>query len=218
MKTLQHLSIARGTLYIIAAPSGGGKSSLAQALLESTPCLQLSVSYTTRTRRNGERDGADYHFVSPERFEEMCTAGEFLEHATVFGNRYGTGRSWVEGRLSQGTDVVLAIDWQGARALRRLLPESVHIFLLPPSHDVLEQRLRSRSQDSTETIAQRMREAVDQISHYDEFDYLVLNDDFDTALADVQTIIHTQRLRRESQAVRLRHLLEELLAPAPRVE
>lgn len=218
MTTTQQLSIARGTLYIIAAPSGGGKSSLAQALLESTPGLQLSVSYTTRARRNGEQDGADYHFVSPERFEEMCAAGEFLEHATVFGNRYGTGRSLVEGRLSQGIDVVLAIDWQGARALRRRLPASVHIFLLPPSHDVLEQRLRSRSQDSAETIAQRMREAVDQISHYDEFDYLVLNDDFDIALADVQTIIHAQRLRREAQATRLRHLLEDLLAPAPRVE
>lgn len=218
MTTPQQLSIARGTLYIIAAPSGGGKSSLAQALLESTPGLQLSVSYTTRARRKREHNGVDYHFVSPERFEEMCAAGELLEHATVFGNRYGTGRSWVEGRLSQGIDVVLAIDWQGARALRRLLPESVHIFLLPPSHDVLEQRLRSRSQDSAETIAQRMREAVDQISHYDEFDYLVLNDDFDIALADVQTIIHAQRLRREAQAVRLRHLLEDLLAPTPRVE
>lgn len=218
MITTQQLSIARGTLYIIAAPSGGGKSSLAQALLESTPGLQLSVSYTTRARRNGEQDGADYHFVSPDQFEEMCAAGEFLEHATVFGNRYGTGRSWVEGRLSEGIDVVLAIDWQGARALRRLLPASVHIFLLPPSHDVLEQRLRSRSQDSAETIAQRMREAVDQISHYDEFDYLVLNDDFDIALADVQTIIHAQRLRREAQAARLRHLLADLLAPAPRVE
>ena len=218
MNIPQQISIARGTLFIIAAPSGGGKSSLAQALLESTPGLQLSASYTTRARRSGECDAEDYHFVSPEQFAAMCTAGEFLEHATVFGNRYGTGRNWVEERLNQGIDVVLAIDWQGARALRRLLPESVHIFLLPPSHDILEQRLRTRSQDSAETIAQRMQEAVDQISHYDEFDYLILNDDFDVALADVQTIIHTQRLRRVAQAVRLRHLLEDLLAPTPRVE
>lgn len=218
MKTRQQLSVARGTLYVIAAPSGGGKSSLAQALLECMPGVQLSVSYTTRARRHGEEDGVNYHFISPARFAEMCAAGEFLEHATVFGNRYGTGRGWVEERLSRGIDVVLAIDWQGARAMRRLLPESVHIFLLPPSHDALEERLRSRNQDSAETIARRMREAVEQISHYDEFDYLVLNDDFADALADVRAIVHAHRLRREAQAVRLKHLLEDLLAPGPRAE
>lgn len=218
MKTRQQLNVARGMLYIIAAPSGGGKSSLAQALLESMPGVQMSVSYTTRARRHGEEDGVNYHFISPVQFEEMCAADEFLEHATVFGNRYGTGRGWVEERLSQGIDVVLVIDWQGARAMRRLLPESVHIFLLPPSHDALEERLRARDQDSAEVIAQRMREAVEQISHYDEFDYLVLNDDFATAVADVRAIVHAHRLRREAQAVRLKHLLEDLLAPEPRLK
>ncbi|MDA1107331.1 MAG: guanylate kinase [Proteobacteria bacterium] len=218
MKTRQPLNLARGTLYIIAAPSGGGKSSLAQALLESMPGVQMSVSYTTRARRHGEVGSVNYYFISPAQFEKMCAAGEFLEHATVFGNRYGTGRGWVEERLSHGIDVILVIDWQGARAIRHLLPESVSIFLLPPSHDALEQRLHARAQDNAEVIAQRMREAVEQISHCDEFDYLVLNDDFSAALADVQAIVRAHRLRREAQAARLKQLLEDLLAPGPRVK
>ncbi len=201
----------QGTLYIIAAPSGGGKSSLVKALLEATPNLQVSVSYTTRPMRPREQQGANYHFVDQARFEALRDCGVFLEHAEVFGHCYGTSRAWVTERLQHGTDVILEIDWQGKRQIAQSFPEAVSIFVLPPSRAVLEQRLRARGQDGDEVIARRMRAATNEISHWSEFDYLVLNDDFQTAVADIQAIFRARRLRREPQGARLRRLLAELL-------
>lgn len=178
-----------GQLFILAAPSGGGKTSLAQALIEGSPSIVRSVSHTTRAPRPGERDGTDYFFVSPADFERMAAAGEFLEHATVFGNRYGTARRAVEAQLAAGKNVLLTIDWQGARRIKQQLPQARGIFILPPSRAVLEARLRTRGQDSDDTIAERMRQAQSEISHYREFDVLVVNDDFAAALADLTAVI-----------------------------
>ncbi len=178
-----------GKLFILAAPSGGGKTSLAQALIEGSPAIVRSVSHTTRAPRPGERDGVDYFFVTPADFERMAAAGEFLEHATVFGNRYGTSRRAVEAPLTAGKNVLLTIDWQGARRIRQQLPQARSIFLLPPSRAVLEQRLRGRGQDSDETIAVRMRQAQSEMSHYAEFDVLVINDDFAATLEDLKSVI-----------------------------
>jgi guanylate kinase len=201
----------QGTLYIIAAPSGGGKSSLVKALLESTPNLQVSISYTTRPMRPREQQGVDYHFVDQARFAALRDSGVFLEHAEVFGHCYGTSRAWVMERLQQGIDVILEIDWQGKRHIAQSFTEAVSIFVLPPSRAVLEHRLRARGQDGDEVIARRMQAATNEISHWNEFDYLVLNDDFQTAVADVQAIFRAQRLRRELQGARLQRLLAELL-------
>src|SRR3990172_4800453 len=201
----------QGTLYIIAAPSGGGKSSLVKALLESTPNLQVSVSYTTRPMRPREQQGVDYHFVDQARFDALRDSGVFLEHAEVFGHCYGTSRAWVMERLQQGADVILEIDWQGKRQIAQSFPEAVSIFVLPPSRAVLEQRLRARGQDDDEVIARRMQAATNEISHWNEFDYLVLNDDFQTAVADMQALFRARRLRRELQGARLQRLLAELL-------
>lgn len=181
--------MANGKLFILAAPSGGGKTSLAQALIESSPSIVRSVSHTTRPPRPGERDGVDYYFVTPEEFERMAAAGEFLEHATVFGNRYGTSRRAVEARLAAGQNVLLTIDWQGARTIKRQLPQARSIFILPPSRVALEERLRARGQDSEEVIAARMRAALSEISHYNEFDVVVVNDDFPAALEDLKAVI-----------------------------
>lgn len=201
----------QGTLYIIAAPSGGGKSSLVKALLESTPNLQVSVSYTTRPMRPREQQGVDYHFVDQARFDALRDSGVFLEHAEVFGHCYGTSRAWVMERLQQRIDVILEIDWQGKRQIAQSFPEAVSIFVLPPSRAMLEQRLRARGQDGDEVIARRMQAATNEISHWNEFDYLVLNDDFQTAVADVQAIFRARRLRRGPQGARLQRLLAELL-------
>jgi guanylate kinase len=201
----------QGTLYILAAPSGGGKSSLVKALLESTPNLQISISYTTRPMRPREQQGVDYHFVDQARFTALRDSGVFLEHAEVFGHCYGTSRAWVTERLHQGIDVLLEIDWQGKRQIAQSFPQAVSIFILPPSRAALEQRLRARGQDGDEVIARRMQAATNEISHWNEFDYLVLNDDFQTAVADVQAIFRARRLRREPQGARLQRLLAELL-------
>lgn len=201
----------QGTLYIIAAPSGGGKSSLVKALLEATPNLQVSVSYTTRPMRPREQQGVDYHFVDQARFDALRDSGVFLEHAEVFGHCYGTSRTWVTERLQQGVDILLEIDWQGKRQIAQSFPEAVSLFILPPSRTVLEQRLRARGQDGDEVIARRMQAATNEISHWNEFDYLVLNDDFQTAVADVQAIFRARRLRREPQGARLQRLLAQLL-------
>lgn len=201
----------QGTLYIIAAPSGGGKSSLVKALLESCPNLQVSVSYTTRPARPREQQGVDYHFVDQTRFDALRDSGVFLEHAEVFGHCYGTSRAWVTERLQQGIDVLLEIDWQGKRQIAQSFPEAVSIFVLPPSRTVLEQRLRARGQDGDEVIARRMRAATSEISHWNEFDYLVLNDDFQTAVADMQAIFRARRLKKEPQGARLQRLLTQLL-------
>ncbi len=201
-----------GTLYIIAAPSGAGKTSLVKALLESVEGIEVSVSYTTRPCRPGERDGVNYHFVDLQTFQRMIASGEFLEHAEVFGNHYGTARANILERLQQGVDVILEIDWQGARQVRQALPEAVGIFIIPPSREILEQRLRSRGQDSQETIDRRMRDAVSEMSHYNEFDYLVVNDEFELALTELRAIIRARRLRVEVQRVKLSELLTRLVA------
>jgi guanylate kinase len=202
----------QGTLYIISAPSGAGKTSLVKALLQNTGRLQVSVSHTTRAMRPGEVDGKDYHFVNVETFRTMVTDNAFLEHAQVFDNHYGTSRSAALDLLKRGVDVILEIDWQGARQVRQMMPGTVSIFVLPPSREALEQRLRGRGQDSDEIIARRMRDAVSEMSHCFEFDYLVINDDFDTALGELAAIIAANRLREPRQAAAHGALIKALLA------
>lgn len=205
-------SSPRGTLYIVSAPSGAGKTSLVRALLQSTPDLVVSVSHTTRAPRPGEVDGRDYHFIDLPAFERMVADKAFVEHARVFGNCYGTSRSATLDRLRAGSDVILEIDWQGARQVRAAMPEALSIFIVPPSRQALEERLRGRRQDSEEVIARRMRDAVNEMRHYDEYDFLVVNDHFETALNELRAILLAHRLRREPQAARHRALLGELLA------
>ncbi|MFQ6023167.1 MAG: guanylate kinase [Acidiferrobacterales bacterium] len=178
-----------GKLFILSAPSGAGKTSLAKALVESMPNLAVSVSHTTRQRRPGEQHGVDYYFVDQQEFEAMVKAGRFLEHAHVFGNYYGTSRDTVEQLLQQGKDVALDIDWQGARAIKKHMPQARGVFILPPSRAALEDRLGRRGQDSQAVIDRRMHDAVSEMQHYTEFDYVVLNDNFDAALADLKAIV-----------------------------
>lgn len=180
----------RGRLFVIAAPSGAGKTSLVRALMEREPSLGFSISFTTRPRRPTEVDGRDYHFVTPEKFAEMRAADAFLEHAQVFDNAYGTGRAEVEAALAAGRDLILEIDWQGARQVRERMPEAIDIFILPPSRAALEERLRQRRTDSPEAIARRLAESVTEMSHWNEFRYVVVNDDFGQALADLLAIVH----------------------------
>ncbi|HHW76125.1 MAG TPA: guanylate kinase [Xanthomonadaceae bacterium] len=204
--------MSTGTLYIVAAPSGAGKTSLVKSLVETTPEVVVSVSHTTRPPRPGERDGVHYHFVSSATFEAMQAEGAFLEHAQVFGNRYGTSRAVVLAQLAAGLDVILEIDWQGARQVRALLPSSTTIFILPPSREALRQRLAGRGQDSPETIERRMAAALSELSHYAEFDYLVINDRFSAALEALRAIVIANRQRREAQLERQRGLLGTLLS------
>jgi guanylate kinase len=178
-----------GTLLILSAPSGAGKTSLAKALVEAVPDTMISVSHTTRAPRPGEQDGVDYFFVSREEFEAMAAAGRFLEHARVFDNYYGTSRDAVERWLAEGKNVILDIDWQGARRIREQMPQAVSVFVLPPSREALESRLRGRGQDSDEIIARRMRDAVSEMRHYDEFEVVVENDDFQAALDDLRAVV-----------------------------
>jgi guanylate kinase len=179
----------RGKLYVIAAPSGAGKTSLLRALMQRRPALSFSVSCTTRAPRPHERDGRDYHFVDRAEFERLVAAGEFIEHAYVFGNHYGTRRYVVEAALAEGRDLILEIDWQGAKQVRERLPEAVQIFILPPSRVELEARLRKRATDSDEVIARRLAESVLEMSHWQDFDYVVVNRDFDQAVAELQAIV-----------------------------
>ncbi len=201
----------RGRLFVIAAPSGAGKTSLVKALLEQEPGLHLSVSHTTRSRRPKEVDGREYHFDSVANFRELIARGEFLEHAQVFDNLYGTSRAFVEQRLDAGQDVVLEIDWQGARQVRQALPQCVSIFVLPPSRAALAERLATRATDSTQVIERRLREAAADMSHYAEFDFVVVNDDFAQAVTDLRRIIAGDCADLSSKRARLAPLLGELL-------
>ncbi len=201
-----------GTLYIFSAPSGAGKTSLVKALLAEMEGIEVSVSHTTRAMRPGEQDGVDYHFISKDEFENKVEADAFLEHAQVFDNFYGTARSSIEARLAAGADVILEIDWQGAQQVRAWKSGAVSVFILPPSRAALEQRLRGRGQDSEEIIARRMRDAVSETSHYAEFDYLVINDQFELALHDLQAIVRARRLRQSPQAQSHAQMLAALLA------
>lgn len=204
--------MASGTLYTISAPSGAGKTSLVRALMDDAdPQLCVSVSHTTRAQRPGEQDGVNYHFVDREQFVAMSGRGVFLESAEVFGNLYGTSRLWVEEQLANGRDVILEIDWQGAAQVRKVVTPTRSIFILPPSLETLRQRLTSRGQDDAETIRRRMQQARDEISHYVEADYLIINDDFDQALNDLRAIIRAARLGRDQQLRNNTALLEALL-------
>lgn len=203
---------SKGTLYILSAPSGAGKTSLLKALLDDLPFAHVSVSHTTRAMRPGEEDGINYHFTDRDTFQSMASQGDFLEHAEVFGNFYGTSHSKVREALARGEDMILEIDWQGAQQVRRLAPDAVSVFILPPSREALRQRLNNRGQDSAEVIDARMQEAVSEMSHYVEYDYLVINDDFATALGELKAIFVAQRMKQQSQHARHVGLLQQLLS------
>ena len=200
-----------GTLYTVSAPSGAGKTSLVNALIERCEGLQVSVSHTTRPMRPAEKEGVNYHFVSDNVFVDMLDRAEFLEHAQVFGNLYGTSSVWLEEQLDRGLDVILEIDWQGARQVKQLLPETQSIFILPPSRQALQQRLSLRGQDDPGIIEGRMNAAVAEMSHYVESDFLVVNKDFDQALDELQCIVASQRLRTARQQEILPSMLQNLL-------
>ena len=201
----------RGDLFIIAAPSGGGKTSLVNALLKRDPRLVLSISHTTRQPRPGEKDGVHYNFVSETDFGQMVSSGEFMEHAQVFDHHYGTNSRSVAAQLEQDRDVILEIDWQGARQVRADFPQCCAIFIIPPSLDTLRTRLTGRGQDSTEVILRRMRDAQTEISHWAEFDQLVVNDDFDAALDELTLIINDHRMRRLHKINKdYKHLAQQL--------
>jgi guanylate kinase len=205
-------SSRRGKLFVIAAPSGAGKTSLVKALLERMPELHVSVSHTTRNKRPTEQHGREYYFVSVPEFESLVEKNEFLEHARVFDNYYGTGRRPVEEQLAKGHDVVLEIDWQGARQVRKALPECKTIFILPPSRQALEERLRNRATDSDEVIERRLRDAVGDMTHSREFDYVVVNDDFEHAVSDLMRIVRGEGEDLLAGRATLQPLLSELLA------
>lgn len=202
----------RGTLFTVSAPSGAGKTSLVKALVDSQDNVKVSVSHTTRAIRPGENDGVNYHFVDQSCFLEMLGNGDFLEHAQVFTNYYGTSRVWVEDMLASGVDVILEIDWQGAAQVRRLVPEAVSVFILPPSQECLRARLTGRGQDDPKVIEARMAEAKNEISHYVESHYLIVNDDFHVALAEFQTILGAERLKLSKQAQKHQALINSLLS------
>jgi guanylate kinase len=204
------VTIPTGILFIVAAPSGGGKTSLTRALLERDRGIRLSVSYTTRPPRPGERDGVDYHFIPAERFMALRDAGEFLEHAHVHGNWYATSASWLAAQIEAGQDVLLEIDWQGAAQVRSLIPSSIHVFILPPSLALLEERLHRRGQDDKATIARRLEAARDEIRHCAEFNYVIINQDFATAVDDLSAVVRASRLRAAQQCVRHAALIEQL--------
>lgn len=200
---------SKGVLYIVSAPSGAGKTSLVKALLKADPAIRLSVSYTTRAPRPGETDGRDYHFVSRERFQEMLAEDEFLEHAEVYGNFYGTSKGSIERDLDAGRDVLLEIDWQGAEQVKRHFPQSASIFVLPPTFNALRTRLAGRGQDSEEVIERRLAAAAHDVAHAEAFDYIIVNDDFDHALQDLVAITRSIRLEAPRQMDRHTALFDE---------
>ncbi|MYM63834.1 guanylate kinase [Pseudomaricurvus sp. HS19] len=203
---------SRGTLYTVSAPSGAGKTSLVKALIDNTDNVRVSVSHTTRAMRPGEENGVNYHFVDRDTFVTMIGESDFLEHAEVFGNLYGTSTRWVNETLDSGTDVILEIDWQGAQQVRRLLPETISVFIMPPSREELARRLTGRGQDDSSIIDARMQEAISEMSHYVEGHYVIINDNFDVALADFQSILRSQRLTLAQQQQRHTALLASLLS------
>ena len=200
-----------GILFIVSAPSGAGKTSLLRQLVPADPQLQMSVSHTTRAMRPGEEDGLHYHFVTAERFEQLVEVGGFLEHARVFDNFYGTAEDSVRAQLAQGSDLVLEIDWQGARQVRQRFPGAVSVFIAPPSIEALRERLSGRGQDSAEIVERRMADARSELSHFPEYDYLVINDDFDGALTELRAIVTAERLREPRQAGRFADALASML-------
>ena len=202
----------RGTLFIVAAPSGAGKSSIVNACLARFPDIALSISFTSRGMRPGERHAQHYHFVSEDEFRAMIDAGDFFEWANVHGDLKGTARQSVEPQLAAGRDVLLEIDWQGAQQVRRHVPDAVGVFILPPSREALEERMRKRGQDSEDTIVRRLANAREEMSHHDEFEYVIVNETFETAVDEMCAIFTASRLRREAQIVRHRDLIATLLA------
>ena len=205
------MNATRGQLLIVSAPSGAGKTSLIKALMEQDQRVEVSVSHTTRPQRPGEVDGVNYFFISTKTFHEMREAGAFFESAEVFGHFYGTSLTQLEARLSDGADVILEIDWQGAQQVRRLLPDSAWLFILPPSLAALKSRLQARGQDAEDTIEIRMRAARDEMSHWDEADYLIINDQFDSALGALLALVRSLRLRTGQEQSALQNLIEDLL-------
>lgn len=200
-----------GTLFIFSAPSGAGKTSLVKALLQTTGYIGVSVSHTTRAPRPGEVDGKDYNFISVADFQAMVGQGAFLEHAQVFDNFYGTSQAWVESELAAGRDVILEIDWQGAEQVRRLMPDTVSVFIAPPSIEALRERLQKRGQDNDEVIERRMRDARNEMSHYGEYSYLIINDNFDNTVEELRSIIIARRHRLAAQQIRHADTLKNLL-------
>ena len=207
---------APGGLFIVSAPSGGGKTSLTRASIEQLAkagiTAEISVSYTTRAPRPGEQEGVHYHFVEPDAFAAMVARGEFLEHAEIYGQRYGTSRGRTEALLAQGRDVILDIDWQGARQIKAQMPQATGIFILPPSMTKLEQRLRARKQDTDDAIAKRMQQAREEMSHWNEYDYVIVNKDFELAMSELVAIFVARRLGRAAQEIRHKSLIQKLLS------
>jgi guanylate kinase len=204
--------MSSGKLYIISAPSGAGKTSLVRQLMAEVDNLVVSISHTTRRIRPGETQGEDYYFVSPAEFQALLNNHELLEHASVFDNYYGTAKTTVEKNLNEGLDVILEIDWQGAQQIKRIRPDSLSIFILPPSTEILEQRLQNRGQDEDQVIARRMRDAVTEMSHHSEFDYILVNDVFERALTELKSIIIANRLTKDRQQLILKSLIAALLS------
>jgi len=202
-----------GNLFIISAPSGAGKTSLVQALLNINPQIDMSVSYTTRDPRPGEHDGKDYHFVSRETFLAMAKRGEFLESAEVYGNLYGTSQTWISHENTRGRDILLEIDWQGAAEIRRMYPGCVSVFILPPSKQALEDRLRKRGKDNDAVIAKRMASVREEVAHIAEFDYVIINDNLNEALRELNAVVLSAKLRRERQLARHQDLINQLQNP-----
>lgn len=205
-------TVTTGTLFIITAPSGAGKTSLVNQLLKEVPNLEVSISYTTRPKRPKEQEGVAYHFVDNDTFNRMLRQNVFLEHAVVFSHQYGTSKDWVKQKLNAGIDVILEIDWQGAQQVKKLEPNAVLIFIMPPSQKVLRERLVNRAQDEPDVIETRLKALREEMSHCHEFDYLVVNDDFQTALFELKTIIQAERLRYGRQSQKFKDILDDLLS------